>query len=120
MFLSMLFRAAVSVLQPLIVSVFLLRVVFMFAGKHEGQSSSTRGQRRTDAKTRQKQQPAERTEVKEHNKAATRLTSLGYFRIDKKKSSLVLQCFFLRGKQPLVHNDVKSLFNRRHPTCCCA
>lgn len=60
MFLFMLFRAAVSVLQPLIVSVFLLGVVFMFAGKHTGQSSSARGQTRTDAKTRQKQRPVEK------------------------------------------------------------
>lgn len=33
MFLAMLFIAAVTVLQPLFVSVFLLEVVFMFTGK---------------------------------------------------------------------------------------
>lgn len=43
-FLAMLFIAAVAVLQPLFVSVFLLEVVFMFTGKHTSQSSSTRGQ----------------------------------------------------------------------------
>lgn len=44
MFLAMLFIAAVTVLQPLFVSVFLLEVVFMLTGKHTSQSSSTRGQ----------------------------------------------------------------------------
>lgn len=44
MFLAMLFIAAVTVPQPLFVSVFLLEVVFMFTGKHTSQSSSTRGQ----------------------------------------------------------------------------
>lgn len=46
MFLAMLFIAAVTVLQPLSVSVFLLEVVFMFTGTHTSQSSSTRGQMR--------------------------------------------------------------------------